>query len=65
MSQSRENLRTDGRTDGQILFCRTLPAEAGGPKRKRQLFGQKGKFHDTSTNRKGSVHKVLGFKPHR
>ena len=29
MSQSRENLRTDGRTDGQTLFYRTLPAEAG------------------------------------
>ena len=40
MSQSRENLRTDGRTDertegradGQTLFYRTLPAEARGPK---------------------------------
>ena len=31
MSQSRENLRADGRMDGQILFYRTLPAEAGGP----------------------------------
>ena len=31
MSQSQENLRTDGRTDGQTLFYRTLPAEAGDP----------------------------------
>ena len=29
--QSRENLWTDGRTDGQALFYRTLPAETGGP----------------------------------
>ena len=37
MSQSRENLwtnkRTDGRTNGQTLFHRTIPAEAGGPKK--------------------------------
>ena len=41
MSQFRENLRTDGRTDGRIdgrmngqtLFYKTLPVEAGGPKR--------------------------------
>ena len=32
MSQSQENLWTGGRTDGQTLFYRTLPAEAGGPK---------------------------------
>ena len=31
MSQSRENLRTDGRMDGQTLFYRTLPGEAGVP----------------------------------
>ena len=31
MSQSRENLRTDGRMDEQTLFYRTLPADAGGP----------------------------------
>ena len=35
MSQFRENLSTDGRTDrkmdGHILFHRTLPATAGGP----------------------------------
>ena len=31
MSQFRENLRTDGWTDGQTLFHRTLPAMAGGP----------------------------------
>ena len=31
MSQSRENARRDRRMDGQILFYRTLPAEAGGP----------------------------------
>ena len=31
MSQSCENLWTDGRMNGQILFYRTLPAEAGGP----------------------------------
>ena len=34
MSHSRENLRTDGRTDERtdiiILFYRTLPAETGG-----------------------------------
>ena len=29
MSQSWENLRTDGRTDGRTIFYRTLPAEAG------------------------------------
>ena len=39
MSQSRENKRTDGKTDGRadtpyfVGFYRTLPAEAGGPKR--------------------------------
>ena len=32
MSQFRENFRRDGRTDGQTLFNRTLPAKAGGPK---------------------------------
>ena len=31
MSQSGENLRTDGRTDGQTQLYRTLPAEARGP----------------------------------
>ena len=31
MSQSRENLRTDRRMDGQTLFYRTLPAKVGGP----------------------------------
>ena len=31
MSQSWENVRRDRRMDGQILFYRTLPAEAGGP----------------------------------
>ena len=31
MSQSRENLRTDGRMDGQALFYRTFSAEVGGP----------------------------------
>ena len=31
MSQSRENLRTDRRMDGQTLFYRTIPAEAGTP----------------------------------
>ena len=31
MSQSCENVRTDGRMDGQTLFYRTLPGEAGGP----------------------------------
>ena len=35
MSQSKENLWKDGRTDGrrdrQTLFYSTLPAEAGGP----------------------------------
>ena len=43
MSQSRENLRTDarteawmeGRTHGQTLFYRTLPTEAAGTKAKR------------------------------
>ena len=34
MSHSRENLRTDGRTDGKTLIYKTLPAETGGPKRK-------------------------------
>ena len=29
MSQSQENLWTDGRTDGQTLFYRNLPVEAG------------------------------------
>ena len=32
MSQSRENLRTDGRTDGKTQIYKTLPAETGGPK---------------------------------
>ena len=31
MSQSRENLRTDRRMDGQNLFYRTIPAEPGTP----------------------------------
>ena len=35
MTQSRENLRRDGRTEGQTLFYRTLPAEAGGRKNPR------------------------------
>ena len=30
MRQSRENLQTDGRMDGQTLFYKTLPAEDGG-----------------------------------
>ena len=29
MSQSRENLQTDGRVDGQTLFYETLPTEDG------------------------------------
>ena len=36
MSQSRENLWTDGRIDGQALFYRILRAEAGGPTTSRQ-----------------------------
>ena len=32
MSQSRENLRTDGRTDAEILFYRTLPSKTEGRK---------------------------------
>ena len=31
MSQSQENLPTDRRMDGQTLFYRTIPAEAGTP----------------------------------
>ena len=31
ISHFRENLWTDGRTDGHTLFCRILPADAGGP----------------------------------
>ena len=31
MSQSQENVRTDGRTDRQTLFYRVLPTEARGP----------------------------------
>ena len=31
MSQSRKNLRTDGKMDGQTLFHRTFPAEAEDP----------------------------------
>ena len=31
MSQSRENLQTDGRMDEQTLFYKTFPAEDGGP----------------------------------
>ena len=31
MSQSQENLQADGRRDSQILFYRTLPAEARDP----------------------------------
>ena len=41
MSQSGENLRTDGRTegraDGETLFYGTSPAESGGPKMKMAL----------------------------
>ena len=33
MCQFPENLRTDGRTDRVTLFYRTLPVEAGGPKK--------------------------------
>ena len=40
MCQSRENLRTDGRTDGQTLLYQTLPAETGGPKRGSCEFGE-------------------------
>ena len=32
MIQFKENTWTDGRTDGQTLFYRTLPATARGPK---------------------------------
>ena len=32
MRQFRESLRTDGRTNGQTQFFRTLSVEAGGPK---------------------------------
>ena len=32
MIQFKENAQTDGRTDGQTLFYRTLLATAGGPK---------------------------------
>ena len=40
MIQSRENLRTDGCTEGQTPFHRTLPAEAGGPNLlKNHTFG--------------------------
>ena len=36
MSQSRETYgETEGRTEGQTLFYRTLPAEAGGRKNPR------------------------------
>ena len=31
MSQSRENVQTDGRMDGQTLFYRILPADARAP----------------------------------
>ena len=31
MSQSQENLRTDGRKEGETLFYRSIPAEAGDP----------------------------------
>ena len=37
ISQSRENLRTDGRTTGQPIFYRTLPSEAGGPKKESDV----------------------------
>ena len=37
ISQSRENLRTDGRTTGQTIFYRTLPSEAGGPKKESDV----------------------------
>ena len=36
MSQSRENLRADGRKVGQTLFYRILMVEAGGPIRDRK-----------------------------
>ena len=47
MIQFKENAPTDGRTegrkdgwkDGQTLFCRTLPATAGGPK-EGKIFAQ-------------------------
>ena len=32
MIQFKENVRTDGRKNGQTLFYRTLPATAGGSK---------------------------------
>ena len=48
MSQFRENLwtdgRMDGRTDGQTLFYRTLPTEAGGPKKSRKNLVTRKKF---------------------
>ena len=37
MSQFRENLRTDGRSDGLTLLLRSLPAEAGGPTKNKIL----------------------------
>lgn len=51
MCQFQENIRTDrredGRTDRQILFYRTIPAEAGGPKWKlliSESIGETSKF---------------------
>ena len=40
MSQSQENVRTEGRKDGQTLIHGTLPATAGGPKRLNYQYNQ-------------------------
>ena len=44
MIQFEGNARTDGRMDGQTLFQRTLPANAGGPKRVFNTFKAKRSF---------------------
>ena len=42
MSQFRENVWTDERIDGQILFYRTLPTEVGRPTTSlQQVTGEK------------------------
>ena len=37
ISQSGENLRADGRMAGQTTFYKTLPSEAGGPKKESDV----------------------------
>ena len=57
MSQSGENLRTEGRADGETLFYGTIPAESGGPKMKMALV------HNETSDLSLTVHQCYKICP--